>query len=82
MEKHKFGVTCHDMLFMKTAPVTPKHEKYYIDVSHPGRTRMRYITHRSDWMQKHKFGMMRPSALFIESLPSPPKHEKYCIDLS
>jgi hypothetical protein len=27
MQKHKFGVTCPDRLFMESAPGTPEHEK-------------------------------------------------------
>jgi hypothetical protein len=44
IKKHKYGVTCPDALFMETAPGPPEHEKYCVDVSWPGRTRMHYLT--------------------------------------
>jgi hypothetical protein len=44
IKKHKYGVTCPDALFMETAPGPSEHEKYRVDVSRPGRTRMHYLT--------------------------------------
>jgi hypothetical protein len=50
IQKHKFNVTCTDALFMETKLDPPKHEKYCIIISHPGRTRMHYVVHRSHRM--------------------------------
>jgi hypothetical protein len=75
MQKHKFGVTCSDALFVESAPAPPKHEKLCIDISWPGRTGMHYVTRRSLRMQENKFGVMCPSVFFMEAAPDPPKHE-------
>jgi hypothetical protein len=40
MTKHKFAVTSPDALFMEIAPDPPEYEKYCIDISHLGSTRM------------------------------------------
>jgi hypothetical protein len=53
--------------FVKSMPVPPQHEKYYVAVLGPGCTRMRYVTHRSQRMQKHKFGVTCPGTLFMET---------------
>jgi hypothetical protein len=50
--------------------------KNSVDVSHPGRTKMHYVTCTSHWVQKQKFGGMFPSALFMETAPSPLDDEK------
>jgi hypothetical protein len=47
MQKDKFCVTCPGMLCVKFVPVTPKHEKYCIDISCPGSTGVHYVTHKS-----------------------------------
>jgi hypothetical protein len=52
MQKHTFGVTGPISLFVESIPVPPEHEKQCINISHPGRTKMHYVTHRSHWMQK------------------------------
>jgi hypothetical protein len=44
---HKFGVPHLGALFMQTATGPPEHEKYYVDVSGPVRTRMYYVNRRS-----------------------------------
>jgi hypothetical protein len=74
--KHKIGITCPAELFVESVPVPHEHEKYYINVSRPGCTRMHYGTHISHRMQKHKFDVTCPNALFIETAPVPPEHEK------
>jgi hypothetical protein len=51
MQKHRFCVTRPSALLMDTAPCPPEHEKYCVDISHPGRTRMQYVTRRSLRMQ-------------------------------
>jgi hypothetical protein len=61
---------------MKTTPGSPKHEKFCIDVSRSGCTRMHYVTRRSHRMQKHKFSVTCPDALFIESVAVPLEHEE------
>jgi hypothetical protein len=76
MQKYKIGVMCPGVLFVESEPVQPKHEKWCIDVSCPGCTRMHYVTHRSHRMQNHKFGVMCPSVLFVESVSVLPEHEK------
>jgi hypothetical protein len=76
MQKHKFGVTCHGALLVGLALNRPKNEKYYNDVSHPGRTRMCYVTSRSHGMQKHKFGVTCPIALSFGPALGPPENEK------
>jgi hypothetical protein len=63
-------------LFMETAPVRPKHEKYCVNISRLECTGMHYVTRRSHQMRKHKFGVMCPGALFMEITPGPPEHEK------
>jgi hypothetical protein len=72
MQKHKFGVTCPDALFMKTDPSPPEHEKYCVDVSHPDRAGMHYLTRRFHRMQKHMFGVMCPGTLFLGTSLSHP----------
>jgi hypothetical protein len=76
MQKHKFGVTCPSALLMKTAPGPHEHEKECVDVSHPGRTEMHYMTRKSHQRQKHKFGVTCLEAIFVDSLPVPSEHEK------
>jgi hypothetical protein len=70
MQKHKFDITCPDMLFMKTAPVPQTHKKWCIDVLHPGNSGMHYVTRRYHRMQKYKFDVRCPDMLFVESVPS------------
>jgi hypothetical protein len=57
MPKHKFAVTCPGVLFVQSILVPTELEKYCIDVSCPGHTRMHYMTHRSHQMQKHKISV-------------------------
>jgi hypothetical protein len=76
MQKHMFGVTCPDTLFMETALGPPKHEKYCINISHPEHTGMHYMTRRSYRMQKHKFSVTCPGAHFLETALGPTEHEK------
>jgi hypothetical protein len=76
MQKHEFGITCPGALFMETAPGPPEHEKWCVDVLHPGCTRMHYVAHISHRMQKHKFGVTCLDLLFVESVPVPPEHDK------
>jgi hypothetical protein len=75
-QTHKFGITCLDVLSMDTAPGPPEHEKYCVDVSCTGCTRMHYMTCRTDQMQKHKFDVMCPGVLFMETAPGPLEHQK------
>jgi hypothetical protein len=77
MQKHKFGITCPDALFMEIALSPPEHEKYFIDVSHPERTGMHYVTQRSHQMQKHKFRVMCPTGLSIKSDRAHPSMKKF-----
>jgi hypothetical protein len=44
MQKHKFGVMFPDALFTDTAPGAPEREKYCVDISCPGHTKMYYVT--------------------------------------
>jgi hypothetical protein len=67
IQKHKFGVMCHGVLFMEIAPGPPEHEKCCVDISRLGLTGMHYVTHRSQWMQKHKFSITCPGA-FLSNL--------------
>jgi hypothetical protein len=62
--------------FIKTALGPLELEKYCVDVSRPGSTRMHYVTRSFHRMQKLKFGVMSPDALSMETAPSPPEHEK------
>jgi hypothetical protein len=71
MQKHNFGVTCLGVLFVESIPVPPENEKYCIDVSRPGHTRMHYVTRKSHWMEKHKFSVTCPSALFMDNRTGP-----------
>jgi hypothetical protein len=50
MQKGKFGVMCPGTVSMETAPGPLKYEKYYVNVSLPGRTGMHYVTYRSHQM--------------------------------
>jgi hypothetical protein len=68
--------------FVESELIPPEHVKYCIEVFHPRRTGMLYVTRRSHRMQKHKFGVMCPDVLFVESLPVPPEQEKKCINIS
>jgi hypothetical protein len=76
MQKQKFGVTCPTALFLETTQDPPEHEKWCIDLSCPGRTRMHYVTGGYQQTQKHKFGVTCVGALFVESEPVWPEHEK------
>jgi hypothetical protein len=67
---------CPDTVFVETAPVPPTHEKYYIDISHRGRTGLHYMTRRSNRIQKLMFGITCPLVVFMETAPGPPVHEK------
>jgi hypothetical protein len=76
MQKHKFSVTCPEAPLVGPAPAPQKNEKWCVDVLHPGRTRMRYVTSGSHGMQKHKLSVMCPSALVVGLTLGPPKNEK------
>jgi hypothetical protein len=67
MKKHKVGITFLGTLFVETALGPPEHEKNCVDVSHPGHSRMHYMTCISHQMQKRKFGITFPGVLFIET---------------
>jgi hypothetical protein len=69
MQKHKFSVTCPEVLFVEFIPVPHEDEKLCVDVSRPESTRMHYVTHRTHRMQKQMFGVTCPSALYVESVP-------------
>jgi hypothetical protein len=75
MQKYKFGGMCPDALIVESIPVPPKNEKLCIDVSHPGCSRMHYVTRMSHRMQKRKLGVTCPDMLFVESISVPPDHE-------
>jgi hypothetical protein len=64
MQKHKFGDTCPDALFMETALSPPEHEKYCVNASRIRCNRMHYVTHRSHQMQKDMFYITCPDALY------------------
>jgi hypothetical protein len=51
MQKHKFGETCPVALFVESVPVPAEHEKYCVDVLHPGCNEWHYVTRRSHQMQ-------------------------------
>jgi hypothetical protein len=76
MQKYKFSVMCPSALFVISVPVPPKHEKYGVDVSRPGRTGLHYMTHRSHRMQKHKFSVTCAGAVFVISIAVRPTREK------
>jgi hypothetical protein len=76
IQKHNFGVTCPDTLFMETAPDPPEHEKYCIDLSCPECTGMLYVTHRSHQIQKHKFGITCPGGAFYGNRTGPTQLSK------
>jgi hypothetical protein len=44
MQKHNFGIMCPGVLFVGSEPAPPKHEKYCVNVSRPGRTKTQYVT--------------------------------------
>jgi hypothetical protein len=76
MQKHNFGVTCPDMIFLESVLVPLEHEKQCVDVSHLECIEMHYKTHRSHRIQKHTFGVTCPDMIFVESVPVPPDLEK------
>jgi hypothetical protein len=75
MQKHKFSVSCPDMVFVESVQVPPEHKKQRVDISRPGCTEIQYVT-RSHWMQKRTFGITCLDIIFVESVPFPPEHEK------
>jgi hypothetical protein len=76
MRKHKFDITCPELLFVQSVPVLPELEKLCIDDLLPGHSEMDYVTHRSHRMQKQKFSVTCPDVLFVKSVLVPPEHEK------
>jgi hypothetical protein len=76
MKKHKFGVTCLGVLFVKSVLVPPEHLKLCVDVSCLECTGMQYVTRRSHRMQKPMFRVTCPNSVFIKSVLVPPEHEK------
>jgi hypothetical protein len=76
MQTQKFRITCLEALFVKSIPAQTELEKYYVDDSLSGSTKMHYVTRRSCRMQKQKFGITCPNAIFVDSVPVPPEHEK------
>jgi hypothetical protein len=76
MQKHNFGITYPGTVFVETATVPPKHEKYYINILYHGCAVLHYMTRRSNRMQKLKFGVTCPPMVFMETAPGPPEHEK------
>jgi hypothetical protein len=71
MQKHNFGTTCPDALFVEKAPVLPENEKKCVDISRPGCTVMHYVTRRCHQIQKQKFGVT-----CVESITETPELEK------
>jgi hypothetical protein len=63
-------------LFIEIAPGLLEHEKWCVDISHPGRTGKHYMTRRFHLMLKHSFGVMCPGPLFTETTVSLPMQEK------
>jgi hypothetical protein len=76
IRKQMFGITCPEVLFVKSVPAPPDLEKYCVKDSLSGRTKMPYVTDRSHRIQKQKFGVMCPNALIIKSVLVPAEHEK------
>jgi hypothetical protein len=71
-EKQKFGEMSPGTLFVESEPVPPKHEKYRVNVSCPGRTGMHYVIRRSHRMQQHKFCVTCPGAVLFNLYRSHP----------
>jgi hypothetical protein len=69
MDKHKFGVTYPDTLFMEITPGPPEQEKECLNISLPIRTGMHYVTRISHRMQKQKPSIPCLGTLFIETAP-------------
>jgi hypothetical protein len=67
---------CPNMLFIEITPGLLEREKWCLDILHPGRTGMHYVTHRFHLMQQHNFSVTCPDLIFMETTPSPPVHEK------
>jgi hypothetical protein len=76
MQKHKFYVTCPDVLLMETTSVPPEYEKLCVDVSWRRRTRMHYVNCRSHRMHKHKFDVTCLDIIFMETARGPSEYEK------
>jgi hypothetical protein len=55
IQKHKFDVTCPNVLFMEAAQVPSEHEKLYVNILRLSDTGMHYVTDRYHLIQKHKF---------------------------
>jgi hypothetical protein len=73
MKEHKFSVMCSGVLFMEPAMGHPKYEKYCIDVSHLGSTRMHNVTrrsHRSIKIVNQCFGPRRTRIHYVSANPT------------
>jgi hypothetical protein len=57
--------------YLQKVGVTP-----CVDVSHPERTKMHYVTRRYHQMLKHKFSVTCPDELFVEFESFPHKNEQ------
>jgi hypothetical protein len=67
-EKHTFGLTCLDALFLESIPVPHEQEKECINVSRPGRTAMNNVIQQILPDAKHNFGIKCPSVLLVKSV--------------
>jgi hypothetical protein len=76
MQKHKFGATSPDVIFVEFVTLPPEHKKLCFDVSCGRQNGMKYMSCSSHQMQKHMFSVTSPDALFVESEPVPPQLEK------
>jgi hypothetical protein len=57
--------------YLQKVGVTP-----CVDVSHPERTKMHYVTRGYHRMPKRKFNVTYPNELFVEFESFPPKNEQ------
>jgi hypothetical protein len=51
MQKHKFGATCLDALFLESVLVPLNHEKSRVELLHPRHNGMHYVTRRCHLME-------------------------------
>jgi hypothetical protein len=57
MQKHKFGITSPELLFVKSVSVPPSMKNSTSTIRSPNPTGLHYVTRRSHWMQKQMFSV-------------------------
>jgi hypothetical protein len=79
MKKHKFGVRCPNVFFVKFILVPPEHEWCHHFKYRMQRNALRSLRNAPNAKTHVRCNVSR--CIFVESIPAPPEHEKKCVDV-